>query len=543
MLRLRDRNAWLVPAVLLVALLVASCAGLRGSKEPRRFTIVGTADIQGILEPADEPSGGDGAVGGIARIATVIDEVVRDSGDAVAVVSTGDDLMNRYFHAFGGVPIFDLMDDAGYELYAFGNHEFDKGPEVLRDALAAADFEIVCTDLKTEGTALDGLTVPTIVRDYGGVKVGFFSLMTEDFPLVTSGGDVVIESDNLSAAHAGVAAVRKQGAELVVALTHVGVERDIEIARSVPGIDIMFGGHSHAYLDEAIRIGGTTIVNGGEKGTHAVRVDVSVGDDGRVDPESVVYTLIPVTADVKADRGIERKLAEYRESLPEAVVIGRTDVSWNLTKEALRQRESSVANLVNDLMREKFGPEIVLNNAGAFRGKKVYPAGAVTDRMLQEIDEFSNYAYVMEIEGRYLLEVLERSAACYGEGGLLHASGLRYAVDLARQPQVLGGEPKSGLFVETPGERVTRAEVATADGGWTALDPARVYTVLSNSFIVRHGGDGYFWFAKHGKNLRNTYSTFASILAELATSEGVLNPGEPDGRLDVTRGGGSRIGD
>jgi len=59
--------------------------------------------------------------------------------------------------------------------------------------------------------------------------------------------------------------------------------------------------------------------------------------------------------------------------------------------------------------------------------------------------------------------------------------------------------------------------------------------VLSNSFIVQHEGDGYFWFKRYATNLENTYSTFYSILAEIAGNEGVLNPEAPDGRLTVVQ--------
>jgi 5'-nucleotidase len=66
------------------------------------------------------------------------------------------------------------------------------------------------------------------------------------------------------------------------------------------------------------------------------------------------------------------------------------------------------------------------------------------------------------------------------------------------------------------------------------VDPDRSYRVLSNSFIVDKGGDGYFWFGRYGRDMENTYSTFYSILEEIVNKEGVLNPQEPDGRIVVT---------
>ena len=545
---MRTRRGFASLALLVaVPLLLSSCSQAPGTgtptldaPPPHALTIIGTADLQGMLEPSvmEVDTDGDGtaeavSAGGIARIATLIREIQEDTENPVVVVSAGDDLMNRYFHTFKGEAIFGLMSDAGYELYAFGNHEFDKGPDVLAAALDHTEFECICTDLAVEGTPLEGRCAPWLIKDYEGLKVGFFSLMTEGFPYVTSGKSVEMTGTNFEVAHRAVRELRDAGAQLVVGLTHVGYGRDLEIAKSVPGIDIIFGGHSHEYAKTAYRMGGTFVVNGGEKGPYLVRLDLTTDAAGKLDLTSVRSELIPVTDAVPADEDIEARLATYQEQFPEAIVLGQTDVPWDMTKETLRQGESPVANLVNDRMRDKFPVDIVLNNAGAFRGKKVYQPGPVTDVMLHEIDEFSNYAFSMDLEGRYILEVLERSAASFGGGGLLHAAGLRYVVDLARTAQELTQGADDSWSVSVPGGRVVEVTVLDADGEWKPLDPDRTYAVLSNSFIVQHEGDGYFWFKRYASNLENTYSTFYSILAEIAGNEGVLNPGEPDGRLTV----------
>jgi 5'-nucleotidase len=530
----------LVLAVVL-PLLLSSCtqapktdAPVQDAPKTFKLTIIGTADLQGMLEPSMMKLDADGdgreeevSAGGIARIATLIRQIQDETENPVVVVSAGDDLMNRYFHTFKGQAIFGLMSDAGYELYAFGNHEFDKGPEVLAAALDSTEFECICTDLAVEGTPLEGRCAPWLIKDYEGLKVGFFSLMTEGFPYVTSGKSVEITGTNLETAHRAVRELRGAGAQLVVGLTHVGYGRDLEIARSVPGIDVIFGGHSHEYAKTAYRMGGTIVVNGGEKGPYLVRLDLTTNEFGKLDLANVRSELIPVTDAVPADEDIEAKLAVYQEQFPEAIVLGQTEVPWDMTKDTLRRGESPVANLVNDRMRDKFRVDIVLNNAGAFRGKKVYQPGPVTDVMLHEIDEFS--------QGRYILEVLERSAASFGGGGLLHAAGLRYTVDLTRTEQELRQSADGTWSVSVPGERVVEATVLDADGEWKPLDPDRDYTVLSNSFIVQHEGDGYFWFKRYATNAENTYSTFYSILAEIACNEGVLNPEAPDGRLKAVQ--------
>jgi len=529
-------------SLLSLFLLVLCYATAHASDGSREVTIIGTADLQGQLEPAvmKVDLDGDGVkekhlVGGISRIATLVAKIKAERSGKVAVVSAGDDLMHRYFHVYKGEAIFQVLSKAGYELYAFGNHEFDKGPRVLSQALKYADFTCICSDLGLRNTPLDGLCQPLLIREYGGVRVGFFSLMTEDFPLVTSGKEVKLISSNLETARWATKELRRRGAEIVVALTHIGYQRDYEIADAVPGIDVIFGGHSHEYLPELVKVDKTIIVNGGEKGSFLVRLDLLVDSRGRVDVDNARYQLIPVTGEVVSDATVEALLAEYEQSLPKAIVLGRTEVEWDMTSYGLRRGESVVANLVNDLMREKFHADLALNNAGAFRGNKVYQPGPVTDLMLREIDEFNNYAYTLDLKGKYIKEILERSAASFGRGGFLHPSGLRYTIHLKEAAQEIADDAIGRWTVEVPGERVKDIQVLDVNGQWVGLDLEKTYRVLSNSFLVKEQGDGYFWFKRYGRNLKNTYSTFYSILAELAGHRGILNPASPDGRVTVLR--------
>jgi len=504
------------------------------------LTIVGLGDIHGQLDSYTQMADTDGdgekepvSTGGIARIATMIRSIEEGNPGTVAVVFSGDGLSDTYFHAFGGRAIYGLMSDAGYEVACFGNHEFDKGPEALATAVGSSDFEWVCTDLAVADTPLEGTCAPYVIEDYDGLSVGYFSVITEGLPYLSSPGEVALTGTNVETATRAVAELRDQGAQVIVALTHIGLDHDIELAQEVRGIDIIFGGHSHSYVDELVRVGHTFIVAGGYGGTHVMRIDLETDAEGGLDDASVSYTMMPVNADVQAAADVEEKLAVFRDSLPEAVVLGATEVPWDLSSEAVRGGESPVANLINDHMREKFGVDIVVNNAGAFRGKKVYEPGPVTDVMLRSIDEFGNDAIMLTLDGRHLKEILERSAASFGEGGLLHASGLRYAIDLSRTPQEIGQDDAGEWSVTAPGDRVTDIEVMGPDGAWLPVDPGHEYRVLSNSFIVDKGGDGYFWFAKYGRDRENTYSTFYSILEEIVNKEGVLNPEEPDGRLVV----------
>ena len=375
--------------------------------------------------------------------------------------------MNKFFHTYKGKAILSLVSDAGYELYAFGNHEFDKGSKVLSEALDGVSFTPICSDLDVSNSALKGKCKSYVIKEIDGVKVGFFSLMTEDLPLVTSERDVKIVSDNVTTAKMMVKLLKEQNVNVIVALSHIGYKQDRALAKQVKGIDLIFGGHSHEYVKVMGRINNTAIVNGGQQGTQIIKVDIPLDKALNVLHKEITMYKIPVSSALIPDKAIAAKVAKYKESFPAAIVLGKTDAPWDLTSSELRKSESAVADMVNDLMRKKFKVEIVLNNAGAFRGGKVYPEGNITDTMLKEIDEFGNYAYILKLKGKYIRQILERSAAQYDEGGLMQVSGLKYRITLPKQLQKIKDRK-----ITRAGERVDNIEVYI-DGKWLPLDEKR----------------------------------------------------------------------
>ncbi len=471
--------------------------------------------------------------GGISRIASVIQEAREKNPLGTFVLSSGDDLMGRYFHTFKGDAIYSLMSMSGYMLYAPGNHEFDKGTEVFANALAYADFEILCSDLLIQNTSLEGKCMPYRVIETDDTKIGFFSLMTESFPLITTPGKVKLSADNLVSARRMVALLKEKKCDVIVGITHIGLEQDKKIAREVKGIDVIFGGHSHEATHTLVHVDETLIVNGGEEGSYVVWLDLPLDAQHRIRKSEAVYRLVPVVDPIPKARDVASLLALYKAQLPATIILGKTTVEWDLTTDTLRKGESNVANLVNDLLRERFDVEIVMNNAGAFRGKKIYPPGDITDTMLHEIDAFSNNVYMMGMKGKYLRQVLEHSASLYGEGGLMQVSGIRYTIDLSKQAQVIKYNDDGSWVIETPGERVCDAGVVKKDGTVVPLEDEKSYKVLSNAYLVNHSGDGYFWFGQYGTGQKNTFTTFYTVMASYLEAHKVMDPKPLDGRLKI----------
>lgn len=532
-----------LPVFILVLLsfyhLVTAQASHSRPRDDKQFTLLGTGDLQGRMEPSAHTiklgieKKQYAVVGGIERIATIIEDCKSRSTGSICVVSSGDDLMGRFFHFFQGKAIFTLMNQAGYDIIAFGNHEFDHGPGTLAESLENTGFTPLCSDLSTTDSVMKDHCKNFILRPYDGFMVGFFSLMTEDFPFVTSAGNVELIGANISTARKMVATLRQEGADLIIAISHIGLNQDRKVARAVDGIDIIFGGHSHSYLEKMEKIGDTYIINGGEKGSAVVRLDLSLDRHNQILANSVRYSLIPVKETTQTHPEVSHTLETFVRQLPETIILGTTETVWDLSKQSLRSGESPVADMINDLVLAKFDVDLVLNNAGLFRGQKQYPAGNVTDKMLHEIDEFNNDIYLLEISGKYIREILEHSANLIGKGGFLQIGGIRFTLDTGGQSQQLS-QIDQKWQVTSIGNKVSNITILDKEKGWLPLDPQKEYRMASNGFLVRNGGDHYFWFNTFGSNIRNSYSTVYSVLAETIANQKVLNPTDPDGRIQIT---------
>ncbi|NOQ45437.1 MAG: hypothetical protein GQ559_01990 [Desulfobulbaceae bacterium] len=210
-----------------------------------------------------------------------------------------------------------------------------------------------------------------------------------------------------------------------------------------------------------------------------------------------------------------------------------TEKEWDLTKATLRSRESAVADLITDMIRNQFKVDVVLYNGGAFRGNSKYSAGPVTDAMLAEIDEFENNVYLMTMQGKYIRQILEHSASLIGRGGFLQGSGIKFTIDTKAQPQELTGKDNTNYTISQPGNRIKDIRILSTNNSWQPLDLERNYRLAGNDFLVKLGGDRYFWFKKYGRDIRNTYFTMGAVMTDYFRRQKVVNPVGPDGRITI----------
>lgn len=348
------------------------------------FTILHTNDEHSHLVPFPavdyHPERGDLARGGFARLAERVREIraeKRRHGEDVFLLSAGDLISGPPFGWLpldGIAPELRLMQHLGYDAVAVGNHEFDYGPETLARYYEAGGYPEAHESMPLLGSNVDppdGHELDTIdlhetttleLRD--GTTLGVFSLLGEDAIRVAPLTEPVEFSNQQETARRAVRHLRDAGADIVVALTHSGVEEDLALA-DVDGIDLVVGGHSHTALHRPLVEGDTIIVQAGHHlqylGKLELAFDPETGalgvrnDPGETDVLLPLDSSVPEAADVREMVGAyEDALHTYVEELTGGEVTRFDDVvarsEFSLPREPSFE-ETPLGNFITDALR------------------------------------------------------------------------------------------------------------------------------------------------------------------------------------------------
>jgi 5'-nucleotidase len=505
------RAAWRRAVILLLAgALASACIARESDRPPTRLTLLQFNDHY-VLEPVDR----ERQKGGMARIATLVARTRAESPHTMLALA-GDTISPSVASTYlRGEQMIAAWNQLGLDVATFGNHEFDFGPATLRARMGESRFAWISANVveRASGRPFGGAR-PTHVLERGGVAVGFFGLTVPDTAETSSPGPDVEFREPLAAARAAVAALTARGRPVVVAVTHQDLPADERLAREVPGIHVVLGGHEHD--PHEVVVGDTLITKAGSDGVFVVRVDLQATRDGRVLARRQRF--IPVTAELPDDPAMAALVARYQARLDQALLVrvGETRVPLDARTAALRTRETNIGSYVADVMRARMRADVAVMNGGGIRGNLVVPAGPLTRKDVSALLPFLNVLVKLEVPGGVLLEVLERSVAAYPaeSGGFLQVSGVVLTFDPARPP----------------GQRVVRALV-----GGARLDPERRYTLAVNSYLAA-GGDGYAMlrsakpivFPQDGPGLAETLVEAIETAGSIAPAvEGRISPSAP----------------
>ena len=274
------------------------------------LTVIFITDTHSHLVPyGPKDTNGKGTKGGIARVATVVKQLMASEKNPLFVHS-GDLFVNDVmFNKFFGVPEFKILIDLGLRVMTLGSHEFDLTPDRLKTTLIEAGVTTSSLDMLTADVdmsadpELASMVKPYTIVPVGNLKVGLFGLtppMTNTFS--SPAPDSII--DFREAARSAAETLRPQ-CDIVIGLTHLNVEDDDTLAATIPDIDLIIGGHSHTHNFEPRMIanagGFTPILRAGCYYQWVGKVILAVSPSGI---EILHHELITIDDSIDDDAGV-----------------------------------------------------------------------------------------------------------------------------------------------------------------------------------------------------------------------------------------------
>jgi 5'-nucleotidase len=232
--------------------------------------------------------------GGLARVLTLTKSIKAENPNALFLLA-GDTISPSVESiTYKGAQMIEAWNAIGLDYATFGNHEFDFGPDVLRERMRESKFGWVAANVVNNKTGQPfGGVQPFVIREFGGVKIGIFGLVLPETNLTSRPGPDVEFRNPCDVAKKMVSEIHDRGAKVVVALTHLSMREDKEVARCAD-VDLIIGGHEHTLLESTA--GGAPIFKMTADARELGRFDLNINKDtGKLD--SIDWKVIPITKD------------------------------------------------------------------------------------------------------------------------------------------------------------------------------------------------------------------------------------------------------
>lgn len=411
----------------------------------------------------------DGRKGSFSRIETLRQQQVARNPNTLFLFA-GDTLSPSVASSmFRGRQMIDLWNAVHLDFAVLGNHEFDFGDDVLKERIAESKFTWFASNVTEKSTGRPfANTPPYQIVEVAGVKVGVFGLLTPATADASNASDQVVFRDPIEVAQQLVPLMRSEGAQLIVALTHLTMAEDKALAQKVP-VNIILGGHEHEPMQSLV--GTTPIFKWGSDARIMGCVDLDVAaDSGKI--VGMDWSGISVGKSVASDPTIQELIDDLDDQLNSQMdePVATTSVELDGLKASSRSRESNLGNLVGDAFRTRFGSDVAMILGSSIRLDQKVAKGVVQRRLAMQILPYENPLVEVRASGQQLRLIMEHALS---EGGVsdrfVQVSGIQVVYD-----------PK-----KVAGSRVVSLKVAGQP-----IEDARSYTLTCNEFM-RKGGCGF----------------------------------------------------
>ncbi|SPO01964.1 related to 5`-nucleotidase precursor [Cephalotrichum gorgonifer] len=451
----------------------------RAHDSPPDLRLLHFNDVYHVDPSSAEP------VGGIGRFMSVVREYrehERYAGQPGLIPLFSGDSFNPSVESTvtKGSHMVTVLNAIGTQCAAVGNHDLDFGVNQFTHLASQCSFPWLIANVLDPALGPNvplGNAKPThMLTSSNGLKIGLIGLGEREWlGTINSLPPNLIYKSASATARELVPQLRAQGADIIVALTHMREPNDNKLAEQTDGlIDIILGGHDHYYAHSLIR--GTHVLRSGSdfKQLSYLEARRRPGTDPSGPPKwdfevirRDVVSSVPEDDDARSM--VEELTSRLRHSLAKSIGWTATPLDARFT--TVRREESNIGNFVCDIMRAHYSADCALMAAGTIRGDQIYPPGAIRVRDIVTCFPFEDPVVLMMVTGRAVREALENGVSLYPalEGRFPQVSNIKFTFDPALPP----------------GSRVTSATIGGED-----IQPNKKYKLATRGYMSR-GKDGF----------------------------------------------------
>lgn len=393
-----------------------------------------------------------------------------------------------------GIPLNKLaifaQNALGIAATAGGNHEFDMDKKDLVNVLKNSNYKIlglnvVIPEDTAENKTIHDKVTKSYIQEQNGTKYGVIGLFPYDFafhvtkPEEYSDFKILSMEETIPLVQKEIDNLKDQGVNKIILLSHTGYVEDVKMAKSVEGIDVILGGHSHDLIKGieegknlfySTKTGNPTIITqAGKDGRYFGVLNLEFNDDGVITKAQNNVS--------RTDNYPRNAVMEYfaNKFLGEPVVVGKIASVPKYSFSLLNENPN--ADFVTDAIRDSLNVDIGLINPANLRAS--FEKGDLTDRYLSNLTPFKNDMCIFDVTEKELVDAIKIGGKSMNEPdgvpGLIQLSGVKYVVTKT-------GEVKSVTFVDKNGEE---REIDINNP-----NPFKTYSVGAD-FYVAKGGNGY----------------------------------------------------
>jgi 2',3'-cyclic-nucleotide 2'-phosphodiesterase (5'-nucleotidase family) len=436
----------------------------------------------------EEPE--EGCYGGYSRIKNLVDQTRPDHPDSL-FLNVGDEFQGTmYYTYYKGEKIAETLNQLGFDAMTLGNHEFDGGDDELGDFLQNLTFPIVSANIVSDNEKLNSTILPYYIFEQ--YQLAVIGVTTETTPGISSPGDGTLFSDAIEAVQGAVDEIRSTtNITRIAAITHIGYEEDIRLARETTGLYLIMGGHSHSLLGDMEGAEGdyptiepnrdgddVFIVTAYRWGEYLGYIDVTYDAEGKI----LAYHGAPIhiTNTTEQDADLQSQIEAWAEPFRNFTEeqVGSSNVE--LVQNTCMEQECELGDLISEaLLQYRLASDsdaaFAIVNAGGIRA--AINVGPITRGEVLTAFPFGNSVVEVAYSGEDIWRIIE---------------GIVSGVNQFNGEEVVGFlQVSTGIRIEynpdnEPGSRLVRLTI-----GDDPIDFATEYRIVTIDFLTG-GGDNFF---------------------------------------------------